>query len=311
MVAESLAKRFAERVRVCEKSNGGKASALNHGLLFARGSIVVTVDADSVLVPNALEEVALCFDDPKVAALGGNVKAANRGTLFGLHQSVEYVMGLNLQRRAFAMLSCVQVISGAIGAFRKEALTAVGGYSSDTLVEDMDVTVALSKAGYRVAYADKVIAYTEVPETLSDFMKQRHRWVVGTFQVLYKYRSMLGNPRFGIMGVIGLPYFLLAPIYNVLFFILFCVTCMLVNPWFVVSACMSGMVVQVALLLYATTLDKEDTKLVLGVFSYVFWYQPLLAYVTIKAALAYVAQVEVRWNKLDRLGKNTLLPSYK
>src|SRR5690606_22451605 len=100
------------------KKNGGKASALNYGTQKALGELVVSMDADSMFLRDTLRQLVLSFYCPNTVAVGGNVRVANRHTFMNKHQAVEYITGLNLQRRSFAFMNCMQVISGAIGAFR-------------------------------------------------------------------------------------------------------------------------------------------------------------------------------------------------
>ena len=210
VVGEALAEKYS-RVRFYSKVNGGKASALNYGIQKSRGKIVVCIDADSILADDALLHLVRPLADLSVGAVGGNVKVANRSKLLNLHQATEYIVGLNIQRRAFSQFGCMQVISGAIGAFRKSVLVEVGGYSDDTIVEDMDITVAIAKAGYQVKFSPNAVAYTEAPESIKDFMKQRYRWTIGGFKVLKKYREMIFNKEYGRFGMVGLPYFLIFP----------------------------------------------------------------------------------------------------
>ena len=309
LIGERLAEIYKERIILINKDNGGKASALNYGLARASGEIVITVDADSILTPEAITYAVRAMRDPSIVAVCGNIKVANQDTLFGKHQAIEYFTGLNLQRRTFALLSCVQVISGALGAFRKDALISIGGYSSDTLVEDMDLTIALAKSGQTVGYADRAIAYTEAPERLSDFMKQRHRWMLGTFQILGKYKGMIFNPRYGMMGLVGLPYFLLSPIFDVLLSLSLLwsfVDSFIYHPMLLLGILSVLVVIQILMLIYAILIDRENVKIVIGLPTYILFYQTLLAIIIVRALFAYVTRAKVGWNKLERMGKNVL-----
>ncbi|KKS37389.1 MAG: hypothetical protein UU98_C0014G0011 [Parcubacteria group bacterium GW2011_GWD2_42_14] len=191
-IGEKLSTRY-NKVTILSKANGGKAEALNFGIKNSSGSIVVCVDADSIFLSNTVENLVRSFSDPEVMAVAGNVRIANRSSVLGNKQAIEYVTGLTLQRQAFAALGCVQVISGALATFRRKALEAVNYYSTDTLVEDMDITIAMAEKGFKVIYNPYAIAYTEGPSTWKDLRTQRHRWVYGGFQVLTKYAYMLGS----------------------------------------------------------------------------------------------------------------------
>jgi peptidoglycan-N-acetylglucosamine deacetylase len=299
-----------ENVRGFTKSNGGKASALNHGIHRAQGAIVVCMDADSMFLPDTVEQLVRSFDDPNVAAVGGNVRVANRDRAMGKHQAVEYISGLTIQRRAFSYLGCMQVISGAIGAFRKEALLAVGGYAEDTIVEDMDITVALGREGYHVVYNPEAIAYTEAPEQVGDFLKQRYRWTFGGFQVVAKHRDILFRRRYGRMGMIGLPYFAIFPWVDVI------ISLLLVAAVVRVAFTGDGLglllfyvlltTLQASLVMYALVLDREDRRLTVMAAIESLFYAHLINFTTMRAGLNYLLGKRVKWNKLERLGKNSI-----
>ena len=193
------------RVRVVRKPNGGKASALNHGLAMARGEVVVALDADTVFRPDTVAELVAPMADPRVGAVAGNAKVGNRVNLVTRWQAVEYVTSQNLDRRASALLDCITVVPGAVGAWRVAAVRAAGGFSHDTLAEDQDLTIAVRRLGWRVAYAERAVAYTEAPDTLGGLARQRFRWSFGTLQCMWKHRDALLQPRYGALGLVALP----------------------------------------------------------------------------------------------------------
>lgn len=310
-ICEKFASLYPKKIRFFSKENGGKASALNLGLEKSSGEIIVTMDADSIFRPDALEHLVSSFDDPGVGAVGGNVRVANKDNYLGMNQAIEYLTGLAIHKRAFAELNCMQVIAGAIGAFRREVLEKVGGYSSDTLVEDMEVTIRVLKAGYQVEYNGKAIAYTEAPANIKDFLKQRYRWTFGGFQVLRKHWSMLFNRKYGFAGIIGLPYLLVSPWIDVIFTLLF--------AYGVIRAVVYGglvefgifyscmMLVQCVLVLYAIRIDGEDRKLILSSCAYGLWYNHILSIVILFAGIRYLGGANASWHKMPRLGKNVLV----
>ena len=191
------------RVRLLVKPNGGKASALNLALTVAEAPVVVGVDADTQLRPDALALLAAWFADPGIGAVAGNVRVGNAKGLVPRWQSIEYTTSQNIDRRAMARLNAITVVPGAIGAWRTEVLTAVGGYSSDTLAEDMDLTWRVRQAGWRIATEPAAIALTEAPDTVGGLLKQRFRWTYGTLQCLWKHRRALF--RYGWFGSLALP----------------------------------------------------------------------------------------------------------
>ncbi len=201
----ALAANRDARVRVLTQKNAGKSHALNFGISQATGEIVVVVDADTLLAPMAIRHLVRPLADVRVGAVAGNAKVGNRVNLVTRWQAVEYVTSQNLDRRAFAMLNCITVVPGAIGAWRRDAVLAAGGFRSDTLAEDQDLTMTLLRAGHRVALSDKAIAWTEAPETFDALLKQRFRWSFGTLQCAWKHRGALFRRSGGALGTVGLP----------------------------------------------------------------------------------------------------------
>ncbi len=213
------------RVRLFRKPNGGKASALNLGVDLATGEIIVALDADTVFPAGTIAALVARLADPRVGAVAGNAKVGNRINLVTRWQAIEYVTSQNIDRRAFALLNCVTVVPGAVGAWRRDLILQAGGFSGSTLAEDQDLTLVLLRRGWRVAYADDAIAFTEAPDTLRALARQRFRWSFGTLQCAWKHRDALFNPRYGTLGFIGLPniwifqllFPLISPIADLLF----------------------------------------------------------------------------------------------
>jgi cellulose synthase/poly-beta-1,6-N-acetylglucosamine synthase-like glycosyltransferase len=193
------------RVRVLTKPNGGKASALNHGIAQARHDLLVCIDGDTQLAPDAVGHLVVPFADPTVGAVAGKVKVGNRVNWLTRWQHIEYTTSQNLDREAFALFNAVTVVPGAIGAFRRDALAGVGGFTTDTLAEDCDLTLRLIRAGHRVETAPRAFAFTEAPETLRMFLRQRFRWSFGVMQSFYKHRRALFSRRTPGLGWLGLP----------------------------------------------------------------------------------------------------------
>jgi cellulose synthase/poly-beta-1,6-N-acetylglucosamine synthase-like glycosyltransferase/peptidoglycan/xylan/chitin deacetylase (PgdA/CDA1 family)/spore germination protein YaaH len=198
-----------DRVQLVSKSNGGKASALNVGLAMAGTEIVVALDADTQFRSDTIFHLTRPFADPRVAAVAGNAKVGNRVNLITRWQALEYIISQNLDRRAFELLNGISVVPGAVGAWRRSAVLDVGGFASDTLAEDADLTIRLARVGYRVRNAPTAIAMTEAPDTVRGFLGQRSRWTLGTLQAVWKSRSALLRRRGGSVGLIVLPHILL------------------------------------------------------------------------------------------------------
>src|SRR5205085_5638190 len=183
---------FRDRVRLLMQENGGKAAALNTGIEHASGEIIIALDADTIFARDTIRNLVRRFADPIVGAVAGNVKVGNRINPLTYWQSIEYITSQNLDRRAYAAINSVSVVPGAVGAWRREAIVQAGGYTTDTMAEDMDLTWRIRRIGWRVDTESAAIGYTEVPDTFKNLYKQRFRWAFGTLQSLWKHRRARG-----------------------------------------------------------------------------------------------------------------------
>lgn len=202
-----VARAFAgdERVRLLTLTNGGKAAALNRALRIANAPIIVALDADTQFEEMTIARLARWFADERVGAVAGNAMVGNRVNLVTRWQAVEYVTAQNLERRAFARFGAITVVPGAVGAWRRAALDAVGGYPLDTLAEDQDLTIAVQRAGWQVAFDTDAVAWTEAPEGFRALARQRFRWAYGTLQCLWKHRSIWRDGHPAGLAWVGLP----------------------------------------------------------------------------------------------------------
>jgi peptidoglycan-N-acetylglucosamine deacetylase len=197
------------KVFVYTKINGGKASALNFGIEKSNADYVVCIDADTQLKSDAVSLLMKKFDEENVAAVAGNVKVGNEVNMITRWQSIEYITSQNFDRRAFDLLNCITVIPGAIGAFRKDAILIAGGFTTDTLAEDCDLTMRLLRNGYIVRNCTAAISYTEAPETFKQFLKQRFRWSFGVMQCFWKHRDTIFNKKYKNFGMVAMPNILI------------------------------------------------------------------------------------------------------
>ncbi|WP_232495802.1 glycosyltransferase [Novosphingobium kaempferiae] len=193
------------RVTLLTLQNGGKASALNRALLEARGEVIIALDADTQFEPETIRRLARWFADPQIGAVAGDARVGNRVNLVTRWQAVEYITAQNLERRALAGFDAMTVVPGAVGAWRRAALDSVGGYPEDTLAEDQDLTIAIQRAGWRVTYDPRAVAWTEAPESFTALAKQRFRWAFGTLQCLWKHRAVIAQRKPAGLGLVGLP----------------------------------------------------------------------------------------------------------
>ena len=140
------------RVRLITLENGGKARALNHGAGAGHGDIVIALDADTQFEPTTIARLARWFADPRLGAVAGNAKVGNRVNLVTRWQALEYITAQNLERRALGRLDAMTVVPGAVGAWRRRrSLDRSAAIPHDTLAEDQDLTIAIQRAGWRVA----------------------------------------------------------------------------------------------------------------------------------------------------------------
>jgi len=204
------------KVTVLSKPNGGKASALNYGILQSTAEYVICIDADTKLKPDAVSQLMkhFLFSPPQpegklIGAVAGNVKVGNEVNMLTRWQAIEYITSQNFDRMAFSYLNAITVVPGAIGAFKKQAIEDAGEFTTDTLAEDCDLTIRILKAGYIVANEPKAIAYTEAPESLKMFIKQRFRWSFGVLQTFWKHRDSLFNKKYKWLGWIAMPNILI------------------------------------------------------------------------------------------------------
>ena len=192
-------------VHIIHQVNRGKSAALSLAMSHATTEIVVTIDADTEIEPDAISKLLRHFSDPLIGAVAGNVKVGNRSRWLTRWQALEYITSQNMEKRAFDLLNCITVVPGALGAWRKKAIEAAGGISSDTVAEDADLTIAIRRLGWRISYDEDAIAWTEAPETPGALIRQRFRWTFGTLQSFWKHRDTLLRPRYGTLGWIALP----------------------------------------------------------------------------------------------------------
>src|SRR5713226_4457479 len=192
-------------VRLFTGPNAGKASALNLGMRYAQGDVIVALDADTQFPGETIRALARRFVDPQVGAVAGNAKVGNRINIVTRWQALEYITSQNMDRRAFASLNCITVVPGAVGAWRRELIERCDGFSSDTLAEDQDLTLRIRKLGYKIGYEEGAIGWTEAPQSLRMLARQRFRWAYGTLQCLWKHRDALFRPRYGALGFVAMP----------------------------------------------------------------------------------------------------------
>ncbi|MGB6546600.1 MAG: glycosyltransferase [Candidatus Acidiferrales bacterium] len=213
------------RVRIIHQPNRGKPAALGHAFAEITSEVVVTMDADTHMEPDAVRHLVRHFANPRVGAVAGNVKVGNRDRWITRWQALEYVTSQNLEKRAFDLLNCIPVVPGALSAWRTDTVRAAGGFTADTVAEDTDLTITIRRAGWAILYDEDAIGWTEAPETAGQLVRQRFRWTFGTLQSFWKHRDTLGRWRYGTLGFVALPniflFQLLLPLFSPIIDLLF------------------------------------------------------------------------------------------
>ncbi|WP_415896628.1 glycosyltransferase [Neptuniibacter sp. QD72_48] len=180
------------KLRYFALENGGKAKALNHALKHAKGEIVLTIDADSLMHPKAIQNIVKKFSSNKVAAVAGNVAIGNGHAGLGIIQQLEYLCGF-FMKRADSVFNAVYIIGGAAAAYRRSVLIEAGGFDHSIITEDIEISTRILGMGYHCRYAPDAIIYTEGPSDLKSLCNQRLRWKYGRFQTFIKHRQLFFN----------------------------------------------------------------------------------------------------------------------
>src|SRR5262249_24252352 len=330
--------RTEPRLRVVHKENGGRSDAINAGISIARGELVVITDADSLLEPQAITRSVRPFEviPDSCMAVGGGIRVANGSKIVGgrvvtpgvsswrgvgATQVLEYLRGFFATRIAWSEMNGLLIISGAFGVFRRDLLVALGGFSSATLGEDMEMTMRIhhllrpQMKDARVEFAPDAVCWTEAPGTMGGLRNQRVRWHAGLLDNLRIHWRLFGRPRFGAAGTVAMPYVVLfeaaEPLVEVLGFaiVITLIAYDAVNwPYlvaFFLVAIRTGRVLHAAALLIEEIGFRRyrGRDLVLlagwGVVE-ALWYRPALAWWRLKATVLALLGRRPGWGTIPR-----------
>ena len=323
---------------VAEKLRGGRADALNAGLNLARYPLYAAVDADCVLDAEAILRASRLFlEDETVVGVGGTIRPFNGSVLVEGHvaglrlpkrwierfQVLEYARAFYTGRAGWSQMGGLLIISGAFGLFRRDPVMRIGGYSTKTVCEDIELVVRIhktfkrSRTPYRILFIPDPICWTEVPSSMRILRAQRNRWHRGLMETLWSHRDMVGNPRYGTVGLVAIPYFwafeALSPIVEFggyLFIVASALTGRLNVTFavlFIVLAVLFGMLLsQVAvgietLLLARYPRVRDRAILVLAAFLESFGYRQILTFERAKA-MFQVQRKRGKWGEMTRSG---------
>ena len=307
---ETIEERFAESkyVTIIDKLNSGKSDSINLGVKEAKGEIMVLIDADTIIDKNAISNLVRHFYDKNVAAVCGNILVGNRKNFITRLQNIEYITSLNFDKKALAEINSVDVVAGALGAWRIEYIKDLNGFKMDTLVEDRDLTLNLLAQRYTVKYDDEAFAYTEAPENIDSLVRQRHRWCFGTLQCIWKNRNKIFRKSLGILGLVTLPYMIISYLLPLVSFTLplLCMIEYIISGDFkllfityTVSLISDYIIVIYSFILSGKRINKKDVVLVIF-FRTINKY--FLVYILLKSLKSILSGSFVGWDKLNRTG---------
>ena len=296
-------------VTILSKPNGGKASALNYGVEACISEYVVCIDADTQLKDDAVRRLMNHFiadKEKRVGAVAGNVKVGNQRNLLTYWQAIEYTSSQNFDRMAYSNINAVTVVPGAIGAFRKAVVQEVGGFTTDTLAEDCDLTMSINEHGYIIENENYAVALTEAPETLRQFVKQRIRWSFGVMQAFWKHRSALFAPSKGGFGLWAMPNMLIfqyiIPTFSPIADVLMIIGLFTGNVVQILSYYALFLVIDASVSIMAYIFERERLWVLILVIPQRFFYRWIMYYVLFKSYLKAIKGELQTWGVLKRTG---------
>jgi cellulose synthase/poly-beta-1,6-N-acetylglucosamine synthase-like glycosyltransferase len=299
-----------QRVRVIGKPNGGKASALNVGIAAAHGEILFFVDADGLFTPSAIREMLNGFTSEKVGAVCGNDAPVNLDRIQTQLACIQTHVGTGFVRRALALINCLPIVSGNIGAFRRNVIEKTGTFLEVFIGEDLELTWRVHKAGFQVNFAPRAVVLAEVPSTIKGLWKQRVRWARGLLQTVRIHRNMMFNLRYGFFGIylpVNVASMVIIPLMQLVILILLPVLAFAGKspvPLSVVGLIgWLGLLMSLAATIFAIALNHawKDLRYIYAV---LFWvpYSLMMNVVTLWALILEIRGARSDWNKLDRTG---------
>lgn len=288
-----------------ETASGSKAGALNYGVLFATGDIVISVDADTMIERNSISEIISPMRDPDISAVAGNVKIFGgehgANNLIVKLQQYEYFINLELGRRYASIVGTLLIVSGAFGAFWREMIRGLGTYDPDTITEDFDITFKVKKLGKKIVFSENAVAWTFAPETWNTWRRQRARWTRGQAETMWKHRNLFSKHGFNWNYVIA--------VYDMLFIDI--IVLVVRNLWMVVLAFnypenmlnITFLMVIIYSIMELYTLimtcfivwDFEYLKQVYLIPVMVLIYRPYYSFIRLKAYIDWALKREISW----------------
>jgi cellulose synthase/poly-beta-1,6-N-acetylglucosamine synthase-like glycosyltransferase len=204
-ILKSLLSKYKSRLKILNKKNSGKADSLNKALEFAKGELVVLVDADSYPNHDSFSKLVGYFDDLKVGAVTAACTPRNRGGFLEKLQVIEYKV-IAFTRKLLDYIDSIYVTPGSLTVYRKSALKDIGGFDVNNITEDIEATWHLIHNGWKIRICLDSRVNTIVPSKVKQWYKQRKRWAIGGLQCLNKYKHCFMRKK-GMLGFFIIPYF--------------------------------------------------------------------------------------------------------
>lgn len=288
-----------------DKASGSKAGAINYGLYFAKGEIVAVIDADTLIERNAISLIIKQFSLPKVVAVSGNVRILSGDggvdNLLSKLQKYEYLISLEMGRRYHALMNMLIIISGALGAFRRDASNSIGLFDTDTITEDFDITVKIRKYGGNITFAEKAVSWTYCPSSWRSWIRQRVRWSVGQISVLRKHADIFRKNHYkfplvmAMYDMVVMDMLLLVSRMIWLFFVGFFFSEYLMFTLFLMF--IIYFVNEIFSFIYAGLLSprKSDLKMIYLVPIMILFYRPFYGFVRLYGYFKGLLNLETKW----------------
>jgi cellulose synthase/poly-beta-1,6-N-acetylglucosamine synthase-like glycosyltransferase len=330
------------KLLIVDKENGkSKADASNAGINSAKYSLFVCTDVDCILRKDTIAMLVKPFIEStqKVIATGAAIRISNscefkEGMLYRSHypknffarfQELEYIRSFLYGRMAWSRLNGLLLVSGGLGMFDKMTVIEVGGYKKDSLGEDMELITRmreymhLKKEKFAIKYIPESLCWTEGPSDSDVFIRQRVRWARGLIQNLVIHRKMIFNPKYGLTGIVVLPYYILCeflvPVLEVvgLIFILLDIFYFGLNYYFLFIISVSVYLFYTLVTLLSVYIDqsikqytsiKDIMTLIIMVFLEPFLYHPINIYASLKGYYHFIVNKEKKWGVMTRQGFN-------
>ncbi|MDB5189388.1 MAG: Biofilm synthesis N-glycosyltransferase PgaC [Parcubacteria group bacterium] len=312
------------QITVLHKENGGKHTAINAGIDIADDcEFVGCLDADSFVAPDALREMMAAFADPHVSASTPAMSVFQPKSLLERMQNAEYIFGIAL-RHALSAVNGIYVTPGPFSLYRKSVIDEIGGFRHAHQAEDMEMALRMQRAGYEIENAPRARVFTKVPKSVPRLIKQRTRWTTGFLRnVLTDYRDLVGNPKYGVLGIMILPLGFVAVIGGMALFFLalgqvasdvfhtFTVTsgvplAYILMPrfsleWFyspisfITVISFVVLVLSTSFVLIGRSVSKTDTDLTMGLVGYTFLYAFIAPFWVIRSLFDVITGTRRAW----------------